>query len=710
MRRISSVREVSDIKLELPAGIEPYEEFDFEPYSDEARNEEELRVTWRVFTKVKDVLDNGRRLENISWRLWFKERQKGLPLSSFPFPPPPPTPANSLSAPYIANLLPSSGASSNKTIPAPTAPATNTSRDDCRDHGSKPQSTPMVPPSPRKAVIDEAPLSTLQQYGSNLDENLRRAEEETHRIVDDMFGGVGQRFQRESARLIQREKAERTHALLELGAKHDLSDVVLDDILKWVRRYVAQDDPTSHTSHVPPPIASATSSLPPAMSVPRSPSSPSLAVTSSLDHDHSGDFLPTSIADGRAFVERTRYSPRPHIGVFCHSLERNGANNFLLYLVRELRDDIYFEVVSAKEGNVRTEYEALGVSVSVCSMKSTTYREDVKKVMVRMKYAIANTIMMTEVVNAARELGISCLWVIHEAWPRHQFNYYAKDVFMTPHVDERRILEALRGAGRIVFPAKVQRRCYQGLFDESKCRVIYNGIPLASINAFRTTETRDAVRTELGLGSNDMVLLHMGSICRRKGQLLTCQVFADLYASEVRPLGRNLRLLLVGARYVRPHEIEYIEECQQTLEAADALESGAARIIDVTKNVLNYYLAADIVLCPSTDEMLPLVICEAMAFERPVIASKIDGIPEAVDDGVEGLLVEAGNEAHLYDAVMQLASDDELRARMGTAGRKRVLSQFSFETMSRTYRETIGMDLELDIGPAKSENVREAYT
>ena len=47
-------------------------------------------------------------------------------------------------------------------------------------------------------------------------------------------------------------------------------------------------------------------------------------------------------------------------------------------------------------------------------------------------------------------------------------------------------------------------------------------------------------------------------------------------------------------------------------------------------------MAADVVVVPSLNEVLPLVICEAMAFERPVICSRIDAIPEAVSDNVEG--------------------------------------------------------------------------
>ncbi|KAI0566000.1 D-inositol-3-phosphate glycosyltransferase [Gracilaria domingensis] len=385
--------------------------------------------------------------------------------------------------------------------------------------------------------------------------------------------------------------------------------------------------------------------------------------------------------------------PRPRVAAFCHSLERNGANNFLLYLVRELREQLSFEVVSPKEGAMRADYEAMGVPVSICNMKLVSYPQDVRVVLQKFQYAIANTIMTTEVINASRDLNVPCLWVIHEAWPKDQFNYYAKEVFMMTHLDEKAIVDAFTNASKIVFPANVQRRCYDGLFEPENARVIYNGIPLASINAFRAVQSRDKVRKELGYGPDDMLLVHMGTVCKRKAQLVTCQAFAELYMNGPLPDGKTFKLLMVGARYIRQHEIEYIEECKQTLEAAGA--EGAATILDVKKNVLPFYLAADIILCPSINEVLPLVICEGMAFERPVIATRIDGIPEALDNDVEGLLIEPNNPMALYDAIEKLATNEELRNQMGTAGRKRVLSQFSFATMSKTYRETIGKDLEI---------------
>lgn len=612
MRRVNSIKDVLDVAFELPAGADPYETFDFERYSDENESEEELRKTWRVFTKVKDVLDNGRRLENASWRLWFKERHRTTALPNL-------------------QLL----------------------------HGSEFDSQ-----------VDATNLSEFEKYDLTLDKSLAEAQAQTDRIAGDMFsGGMGNKFKEESVRFEERAKAERTRALLELADRHSMSDDALDDFIKWVHD--------------------------------------SLIDASEVQTVQGVELLPSSREEATKYLAHSDLKPRPRVAAFCHSLERNGANNFLLYLLRELRGDLAFELFSPKEGAMRADYEAMGVPVRLCDMKLVTYPEDVRNILRTFSYAIANTIMTTEVINAAKELEVPCLWVIHEAWPKDQFNYYANEVFMMTHLDEDAIRAAFANASKIVFPAKVQRRCYDGLFKPENARVIYNGIPLARINAYRAVQNRTKVRADLGYGPNDVLLVHMGTVCKRKGQLVTCQAFARLVNELILPDDKEFRLLMVGARYIRQHEIDYIEECKSVLIESGALE--LARILDVKKNVLPYYLAADIILCPSINEVLPLVICEAMAFERPVVATRIDGIPEALTDGVEGRLIEPKNPGALFDAVRELANNDELRATMGAAGRKRVLQQFSFGTMSKTYRETISVDLaELGDDPHVLNNIETA--
>lgn len=348
---------------------------------------------------------------------------------------------------------------------------------------------------------------------------------------------------------------------------------------------------------------------------------------------------------------------------------------------------------------MRADYEAMGVSVVICSMKSATYVTDVRDILgaTEYKYTLANTIMTSEAVRACRDLDIPCLWLIHEAWPHDQLDYYARDVFLMPPqvLDGSVIKKAFKAADRIVFPAHVQRKCYESLFEPERASVIYNGIPLDSINEFRATQSRDVIRAELGYSPDDFVIAQLGTVCQRKGQLTTCQAFAQLH--EAQP---HMKLIMVGARYIRQHEIEYIDSCKKAL--ADTGAEDKATIVDVKKNVLPYYYAADIILVPSFNEVLPLVICEAMAFERPVIASRIDGIPEALDHLQEGMLMEAGDVGQLVEFIDLLHDDPALRKTMGANGRKRVMSQFSFENMSKTYRKEISKDVGMDLTTKKA--------
>jgi glycosyltransferase involved in cell wall biosynthesis len=88
---------------------------------------------------------------------------------------------------------------------------------------------------------------------------------------------------------------------------------------------------------------------------------------------------------------------------------------------------------------------------------------------------------------------------------------------------------------------------------------------------------------------------------------------------------------------------------------------------------------AAVFVFPSRSEAMPRAVLEAMAMARPVVASRVGGIPEAVRDGVEGLLVPPGDAAALAAAVCRLLTDVPLAAAMGQRGRQRVLERFTFQ-------------------------------
>jgi D-inositol-3-phosphate glycosyltransferase len=90
-----------------------------------------------------------------------------------------------------------------------------------------------------------------------------------------------------------------------------------------------------------------------------------------------------------------------------------------------------------------------------------------------------------------------------------------------------------------------------------------------------------------------------------------------------------------------------------------------------------YFDRAAVVVCPSRREGYGVVARQAMAHGRPVVATAVGGLAEAVVDGETGLLVPAGDMAALRAALGRLLGDAELRARLGAAGRERVRERYS---------------------------------
>lgn len=113
-------------------------------------------------------------------------------------------------------------------------------------------------------------------------------------------------------------------------------------------------------------------------------------------------------------------------------------------------------------------------------------------------------------------------------------------------------------------------------------------------------------------------------------------------------------------------------------------EDKRIRYIGYVSQVENVYHTADIVVVPSRwEEPLGLISLEAGACRKPVVATRVGGIPEVVEDGVSGFLVEPGDVEELAERVGRLIADSTLRIRLGEAGRARVIKDFS----SRPVRE-----------------------
>ena len=95
----------------------------------------------------------------------------------------------------------------------------------------------------------------------------------------------------------------------------------------------------------------------------------------------------------------------------------------------------------------------------------------------------------------------------------------------------------------------------------------------------------------------------------------------------------------------------------------------------------------NVMVLPSHTEGLPVVLLEALAAGVPAVATAVGGVPEVIDDGVQGYLIPRGDVDVLVSRLRRLLGDEKLRRRMGAAGRQRVAEKFSCTVQSQRYLE-----------------------
>jgi glycosyltransferase involved in cell wall biosynthesis len=102
------------------------------------------------------------------------------------------------------------------------------------------------------------------------------------------------------------------------------------------------------------------------------------------------------------------------------------------------------------------------------------------------------------------------------------------------------------------------------------------------------------------------------------------------------------------------------------------------------QQIVEMYQQADILINPSFSESFGMSLAEAMSAEKPVVATRVGGMVNVVDDGKTGIIVDPGDENALAKAILHLIENPELRERMGKDGRKRILKLFSWEQVARS--------------------------
>ncbi len=157
----------------------------------------------------------------------------------------------------------------------------------------------------------------------------------------------------------------------------------------------------------------------------------------------------------------------------------------------------------------------------------------------------------------------------------------------------------------------------------------------------------------------------VGRISSEKGHLGLIKACAEAFSKI-----DNIELVLVGDG---PDRALIEAEIREKRIQSRTLLTGSVSEHEVLDLVAN----ADLFALPSLMEGIPLVLMEAMVLEVPVIAPRVAGIPELVEDYKNGLLYDPGNWSQMADKIVELATDTALRDRLGREGKETVLREFS---------------------------------
>jgi D-inositol-3-phosphate glycosyltransferase len=371
--------------------------------------------------------------------------------------------------------------------------------------------------------------------------------------------------------------------------------------------------------------------------------------------------------------------PGRRLLVFTHQLDLGGAQLYLLELIGALleAEAVNPTVVSGGDGEIRERLEDLGVPVHITGLLSlddeSAHIGQLEELAAwasgrDFEAALINTATPFAFPGAelAARLGIPALWSIHES---------VKPRVMWAHMDpgvRRRAEEAIAGAARALFVAEPTQRLYEDAVPPERCLTVPYGFDFAPIEEARRALDRDAERRRLGIPAEAEVLICLGTVEPRKRQVPLAQAFETIAGEHP-----HARLAIVGAR-----EDEYSELLEHVAETGRAKEQ--IEVIPMTSEVQRWLCVSDLMVCASDIESLPRTVVEAMAWEMPVLATDVFGLPELITEGETGWLCETRDISALAVGLDRaLSSSAEERAAMGRKARDLVLRRHSLPDYAR---------------------------
>jgi len=364
-----------------------------------------------------------------------------------------------------------------------------------------------------------------------------------------------------------------------------------------------------------------------------------------------------------------------HAVLVTHNLNHEGAPLFLLEYARHLAaTGTKLTIISAAEGPLRSDYEALSATIQLVDARpllratsAAALRGAIAALSTQVDLGTANLVVANTVsafwgVHLAAQAGKRSLLYIHESTPPDCFYYGHLASAALPVIEETFSL-----ATHVSFLTDATRHYYRPLLTRPNHSINPGWIDLSGIDRFRAGHSREKLRSVLGLDPATKLVVNIGTVCERKGQHIFIRAIEQLWREQP-ALAAQCQFLVVGGNH--------------TLfdAAVDDLVRNIARpnirILPNSPTPYDFYGAADLFVCSSYEESFPRVVLEAMAFELPILATSVHGIPEMTRAGQEAELVAPGNTAALARALARLLENPAHARQLAIHARQRVTANY----------------------------------
>ena len=358
---------------------------------------------------------------------------------------------------------------------------------------------------------------------------------------------------------------------------------------------------------------------------------------------------------------------KPLVVHIIDRLPPDGAERLLTDVLKNRSDKYKFIVICLIEGGLLvTEIEEMGIPVVVLGRSG--------------RYDISLLVRLVRWLRKHQPLAVHTHLFTADSWGRlAAFIARVPGIFSTVHSVNSWKSSLHKFVDRIfaIFTTKViacSEEVAQVLKNTdgipgNRVISIANGVSLDRISSIQAID----LQQEFGIEQNITTLTIVGRLHEAKGHTDLLPVFSRLLQED-----HNLHLLIIGEG-----ELE-----NQIVKQISKLNIGKhITLTGFRSDVLSIIAACDVVVMPSRWEGLPMALLEAMALEKPVIATKVGGIPNVIHDGKNGLLVDVDNMGMFEEKLNLILHDKVLREQLAANAKLTVLNHYSAKAASSRYEE-----------------------